>query len=125
MKNPSTDPAVYPMMKSSAEAPRQLSSSLQSPRKEAMSTSGAAKYGGVSSPSLDVVSCQTMNHAPTALIQGRKCVSDVAAEEAGRARAVNVHAIWAISHVPARTATGVVDSLRRRSASGRAMTMTR
>ena len=54
----------------------------------------------------------------------RKWPIDVAAEEAGRTRAVSVHAIWAISHVPARTATGVVDSLRRRSASGRAMTMT-
>ncbi|EFW25883.1 hypothetical protein HMPREF9057_02762 [Actinomyces sp. oral taxon 171 str. F0337] len=112
-------------MKSIAEAPRQLSSSLQSPRKEAMSTSGAAKYGGVSSPSLDVVSCQTMNHVPAALIQGRKCVSDVAAEEAGRTRAVSVQAIRVISHVPARTVTGVVDSLRRRSASGRATMMTR
>ena len=90
-----------------------------------MSTSGAAKYGGVSSPSLDVVSCQTMNHAPVALIQGRKCVSDVAAEEDGRTRALSAHAIRAINHVPARTVTGVVDSLRRRSASGRAMTMTR
>ena len=71
VKNPSTDPAVYPMTKSSAEAPRQLSSSLQSPAKDAISTSGAAKYGGASSPSLEVVSCQTMNQAPAALIQGR------------------------------------------------------
>ncbi len=49
---------------------------------------------------------------------GRKCVSDVAAEEAGRTCAVSVHAIRAVSHLS--VATGVADSLRRRSASGRA-----